>query len=115
MLTKKRNRHHRFECYLDLLLMAGMMAFLMIYFDIRYLFSDTVVTGGDTASWQGVADHLMRTLIPHGRFTGWDMGNFCGYPNFNFYFLPPFLLAVIPAILFDIPLSITLKCRSRNE
>ena len=92
-----------------MLLLLGMTAFLMIYFDVRYLFSDTVVTGGDTASWQGVADHLMKVLIPSGRLTGWDMGNFCGYPNFNFYFLPPFLLAVVPSTLFGIPLTIALK------
>lgn len=95
--------------YFDFAMLAGIVAFLMVYFDVRYLFYDTVVTGGDTASWQGVAEHLARVLIPAGRLTGWDMGNFAGYPNFNFYFLPPFLLGVIPSILFDIPLTITLK------
>jgi len=93
----------------DTVLLAGITAFLMIYFDIRYLFFDTVVTGGDTASWQAVAHHLVRELLPRGRLTGWDMGNFCGYPNFSFYFLPPFLLAALPAKLFGIPLTITLK------
>jgi len=101
--------NHRNEKLVDALLLTGIVAFLMVYFDIRYLFYDTVVTGGDTASWQGVAHHLARELLPRGRLTGWDMGNFCGYPNFSFYFLPPFLLAVLPAMLFGIPLTITLK------
>jgi hypothetical protein len=95
--------------FIDTLLLMSLVAFLMIYFDIRYLFYDTVVTGGDTASWHGIAHHLAHVLLPAGRLTGWDMGNFCGYPNFNFYFLPPFLLAVIPANLLGIPMTIALK------
>ncbi|MBW1698692.1 MAG: hypothetical protein JRK26_18055 [Deltaproteobacteria bacterium] len=97
------------ENVVDAVLLAGWITFLMVYFDIRYLFYDTVVTGGDTASWHAVADHLLRVLLPSGRLMGWDMGNFCGYPNFNFYFLPPFLLAVLPAKIFSIPLTIALK------
>jgi len=81
----------------------------MVYFDIRYLFYDTVVTGGDTASWYGVARHLAQDLLPNGRLTGWDMGNFCGHPAFRFYFLPPFLLAVLPHVVLGIPLTISLK------
>lgn len=82
---------------------------MMAFLDARYLFYDTVVTGGDSASWQGVADHLLRVLLPEGRLTGWDLGSFCGYPNFSFYFLPPFLLAALPSYLFGLPLTITLK------
>ncbi|MFC1515768.1 hypothetical protein ACFL7E_03315 [Thermodesulfobacteriota bacterium] len=102
-------KKHRLSIYIDAILLLTLTAFLMVYFDIRYLFYDTIVTGGDTASWYGVAHHLAEVLLPNGRLTGWDMGNFCGYPNFNFYFLPPFLLAVIPAKLFGLPLTITLK------
>ena len=93
----------------DLLLLSGIELFMMVYLDIRYLFLDTIVTGGDTASWHAMADHLMRILLPQGRLTGWDMGNFCGYPNFSFYFIPPFLLAVLSACLLPIPLTIALK------
>ncbi|HIJ57212.1 MAG TPA: hypothetical protein HPQ03_13980 [Deltaproteobacteria bacterium] len=100
---------HRFPLWIDLLLLLGLEAFLLIYFDARYMLYDTVVTGGDTASWHNIAHHLSKVLLPNFRLTGWDMGNFCGYPNFNFYFLPPFLLAVIPSNLFGIPLTISLK------
>ena len=93
----------------DLLLLAAMQVFMMVYLDIRYLFLDTIVTGGDTASWHAMADHLKRVILPEGRLTGWDMGNFCGYPNFTFYFLPPFLLAVLASCLSVIPLAIALK------
>ncbi|RZB29832.1 MAG: hypothetical protein SRB1_02112 [Desulfobacteraceae bacterium Eth-SRB1] len=93
----------------DLILLGMIILFMACFFDVRYLFYDTIVTGGDTASWYGVADHMLNVLLPNGRLSGWDMGNFCGYPNFNFYFIPPFLMAVLPSYLFNIPLTITLK------
>ncbi len=98
-----------YQIIVDLLILGSLLTFLAVYFDIRHLFSDTIVTGGDTASWYGVADHMLKVLLPNGRLTGWDMGNFCGYPNFHFYFIPPFLLAVLPSYLFGLPLTITLK------
>ncbi len=93
----------------DIVLLGFILLFLMVFFDVRYLFYDTIVTGGDTASWHGVANHMLRVLLPNGRLTGWDMGNFCGYPNFSFYFIPLFLLAVLPSYIFGIPLTIALK------
>jgi len=93
----------------DFLLLGFLLFFLATFLDIRHLFTDTIVTGGDMASWYGVAHHMLTVLLPEGRLTGWDMGNFSGYPNFSFYFIPPFLLAVLPSYLFDIPLTITLK------
>jgi tetratricopeptide repeat protein len=94
---------------LNVLILLALYGFMAVYFDLRYLVTNAVVTGGDTASWQGIAQHMMDVLLPAGRLSGWDMGNFAGYPNFNFYFIPPFLLAVLPAYLFDLPLIITLK------
>jgi len=93
----------------DAVLLTGILIFMMAYFDTSYLFYDTIVTGGDTASWYGMADHMLKVLLPNCRMTGWDMGNFCGYPNFTFYFIPPFLMAVLPSYLFGLPLAITLK------
>jgi hypothetical protein len=104
------SKRHYSNILFDLLLLSVIEIFMMVYLDVRYLFLDTIVTGGDTASWYGIADHLMRGLLPEGRLTGWDMGNFCGYPNFTFYFIPPFLLVAIASTLFAIPLTITLKC-----
>jgi hypothetical protein len=99
----------RSSLFFDLWLLAGIELFMMAFLDVRYLFYDTVVTGGDTASWQGIAHHLVTELLPNGRLMGWDMGNFSGYPNFNFYFIPPFLLAALPSYFFDVPLTISLK------
>lgn len=103
------NHNSKTENITDILLLGFLLTFLSVYFDIRLLFLDTVVTGGDTASWYAVAHHMLNVLLPQGRLTGWDMGNFCGYPNFSFYFIPPFLLAVLPGYFFGIPLTVTLK------
>ncbi len=101
-----RNHAHTIA---DIVLLCLLLLFLMTYLDVRYLFEDTTVTGGDTASWYGVAYHMLKDLLPDGRLTGWHMGNFCGYPSFSFYFIPPFLLAVLPSYVFGVPLTITLK------
>jgi hypothetical protein len=83
-------------------------------FDPRLLLLDSVLVGGDSSSWQGIAQHLLDVLLPAGRLTGWDLGNFCGYPNFTFYFIPPFLLAALPAYWFGLPLTVTLKCATMS-
>jgi hypothetical protein len=100
---------NRRETYIDILVLIVIEVFIMTYLDVRYLFYDTVATGGDMASWQGVAEHLRSVLLPAGRLTGWDMGNFCGYPNFSFYFIPPFLVAAFLNLVFQVPLTIALK------
>ncbi len=105
----KPDRHSWPVRYFDALLLFGLTGLLLAYFDLRYLLLDTTVTGGDTASWQGIAHHLAETLLPEGRLTGWDMGNFCGYPNFNFYFIPPFLVPVAVSKLLNLPLTVCLK------
>ncbi|MBF0451307.1 MAG: hypothetical protein HQK75_11435 [Candidatus Magnetomorum sp.] len=98
----------RLQTCIDLTLLSGLLLFISIFLDARLLLMDTIVTGGDTASWYQIAEHLQQTLLPNGRLSGWDMGNFCGYPNFNFYFIPPFLLAVLLSYV-GIPLTIALK------
>lgn len=89
-------------------------ATLATLFAPRLLLLDSVLVGGDSSSWQGIAQHLFEVLLPAGRLTGWDMGNFCGYPNFSFYFIPPFLLAALPAYWFGLPLTVTLKCATMS-
>ncbi|KPA17069.1 repeat-containing protein [Candidatus Magnetomorum sp. HK-1] len=103
---KKNNS--RIQTLVDVILLFSILIFIANFLDARLLFMDTIVTGGDTASWYQIAEHLQKTLIPNGRLSGWDMANFCGYPNFNFYFIPPFLIAVALSWL-GIPLTIALK------
>jgi len=103
-----KKKYSRNQTYVDLTLLSFILIFIAYLLDVRLLFLNTIVTGGDTSSWYQIAEHLQHTLIPNGRLTGWDMANFCGYPNFNFYFIPPFLTAVI-LTWFGIPLTIALK------
>lgn len=103
------NSDSKIENITDILILGFLLVFMAVLLDIRLLFTDTIATGGDMASWYGVAHHMRDVLLPNGRLMGWDMGNFAGYPNFNFYFIPPFLIAVLPSVLFDIPLTIALK------
>jgi hypothetical protein len=75
--------------------------------DISLLFSDTIVTGGDSASWLQTVHHLKDTLIPGGRLFGYSLSNFFGFEELQFYFIPPFLMAV--ALSLFMPATIALK------
>jgi len=103
------NQHlTKIQILFDCLLLSVIIIFIGLFIDFRLIFWDTIITGGDSASWYQVAVHLKETLIPHARLYGWDMANFCGYPSFNFYFIPPFLLAVLISYT-GLPLTIGLK------
>jgi len=93
---------------LDVCTLLMIILFIASFLDVRLVFWDTMLSGGDSISWYQVANHLKEQLIPNVRLYGWDMANFCGYPNFNFYFIPPFLLAVFISYL-GFPLTSGLK------
>lgn len=82
-------------------------AFLLSYFEPRYLLSPTTITGGDTASHYATAVYLKEILLPKGRVMGWHMGNYAGFPLFYHYFPLPFLLAAVPA--YALPIQVTFK------
>jgi hypothetical protein len=93
-----------------ILILIGYVAisiFWTIRLDIHLLFQDTVLTGGDSCSWQQIADSLTNTLIPAGRLFGWSHSNFFGYEVLQHYFVPPFLLASLLSIV--MPLTVALK------
>ncbi|MCX7634209.1 MAG: 6-pyruvoyl-tetrahydropterin synthase-related protein [Syntrophales bacterium] len=92
---------------IDVLVLTGIIAFLLLYFEPRYLLSSTTITGGDTASHYATAVYLKETLLPKGRVMGWHMGNYAGFPLFYHYFPLPFLLAALSAYL--VPLPVTFK------
>jgi len=102
------NNHRKIQIYVDISILVAIILFMSCFLNIRLVFLDTIVTGGDSASWYQVAVHLKETLIPNARLFGWDMANFGGYPNFNFYFIPPFLIAVLLSYT-GMPLTICLK------
>ena len=82
-------------------------AVLLTRFDLRLLFSDTILTGGDSASWYQVLSTLKKDFLPHGRLFGFSQGNFFGYLEGQHYFILPFLSAAL--LGFVLPLTIALK------
>lgn len=91
----------------DFWVLLAIIGFLFTYFQPQYIFSKTITTGGDTASHYYTAQYLMEHLLPQGRVSGWDPGNFAGEPILIFYFPLPF---VIMALLgYIIPLEIAFK------
>jgi len=92
---------------------AAGLALILVYavlftrFDLRLLFSDTILTGGDSASWYQVLSTLKRDFLPHGRLFGYSQSNFFGYLEGQHYFILPFLSAAMLGFAF--PLTVALK------
>lgn len=82
-------------------------AFLLSRFDLKLLFSDTVLTGGDSASWYQVLSTLKNDFLPRGRLFGFSQSNFFGYLEGQHYFILPFFSAAL--LGFFAPLTVALK------
>jgi hypothetical protein len=82
-------------------------AVLLTRFDLRLLFSDRILTGGDSASWYQVLSTLKNDFLPHGRVFGFSQSNFFGYLEGQHYFVLPFLSAALLGTFF--PLTVALK------
>jgi hypothetical protein len=93
--------------------MLGVVTLILIYyvmlsrFDLTLAFSDTILTGGDSASWFQVLKTLKEEYLPRGRVFGYSLSNFFGYLEGQHYFIIPFLFAAI--LGFFMPLTIALK------
>ncbi|MEE9437293.1 MAG: 6-pyruvoyl-tetrahydropterin synthase-related protein, partial [Candidatus Adiutricales bacterium] len=96
---------------LNHLAQAGL--FLLVYFFLfsflkpGLIFSDTLTTGGDTASHYFSAVYLKDHILPQGRIMGWQPGNYAGFPLFQFYFPMPFFIMVLLSLV--IPLTVSFK------
>ncbi len=82
-------------------------AVLLSRFDLKLLFTDTILTGGDTASWYQVLHTLKTDFLPHGRLFGFSQSNFFGYLEGQHYFVLPFLSAAL--LGYFMPLTVALK------
>jgi len=82
-------------------------AVMLTRFDLALLFSDTILTGGDSASWYQVAKTLKEEFLPHGRLFGFSQANFFGYLEGQHYFILPFFVTAMVGYL--MPLTIALK------
>lgn len=80
---------------------------MAIRLNLSLLFTNTILTGGDSASWLQPMLHMRDVLIPHGRLFGWTQANFFGYNEFQFYFIPPFFVGVL--LSYILPATVALK------
>jgi len=92
---------------LDIIVLAAVEFFIFSQFDLPSLFSTTITTGGDTASHYYTLEYLRHTLLPAGRISGWNMGNYAGFPILQFYFPLPFLLMSLLGLV--MPLQVAFK------
>jgi hypothetical protein len=87
--------------------MAVLYAIFLSRFDLRLLFTDTILTGGDSASWLQPLERLKNDYLPHLRLFGYSQSNFFGYLEGQHYFILPFLSAALLGYL--MPLTVALK------
>jgi len=97
----------KIESTVNLVVMLGIFWFLLNFFTPDLLFSETITTGGDTASHYYTAEYLKDYLLPKGKTAGWCPGNYAGFPMLQFYFPLPFLLMVF--LSYIIPLEVAFK------
>ena len=76
----------------NLAALIAVEAFIFSQVGSSHLFTETITTGGDTASHYYTVDYLRHVLLPEGRISSWTPGNYAGFPIMQFYFPLPFLL-----------------------
>ena len=89
------------------LVLAAVYVALLSRFDLRLLFTDTILTGGDSASWYQPLEKLKNEFLPRLSVSGYSLSNFFGYLEGTQYFPLPFLGAALAGFL--MPLTVALK------
>lgn len=87
--------------------LATVYAVLLSRFDLQLLFTDTILTGGDSASWYQPLRKLKEEFLPRFMVSGYSQSNFFGYLEGAQYFPLPFLAAALAG--FIMPLTVALK------
>ncbi|RLG11443.1 hypothetical protein DRN69_07735 [Candidatus Pacearchaeota archaeon] len=91
----------------DLMILFSIIGFLFTYFKPSLLFSDTLISAGDTVGHFYGTYYMNQYLIPHLKLIGWSRDWFLGYPAFQFYF--PLVFFITGLLGYLIPLSISFK------
>ncbi|MFH8092645.1 MAG: hypothetical protein QXM38_01735 [Candidatus Aenigmatarchaeota archaeon] len=92
---------------MDFIVMAAIILFLFSYFKPSLLFSNTVISAGDTVGHYYGTYYMNKYLIPKFKLIGWSQDWFLGYPAFQFYFPLVFFLTGLFGYL--IPINISFK------
>lgn len=97
----------RLQLALDVALLLGIMAVLLVFFPPKLLLSVTTTTGGDTGAHIYTPWYLRNNLLPRGQISGWSPGWYGGFPMLYFYFP---LIALFQALLsYLIPFGVAFK------
>jgi hypothetical protein len=109
MMSRVNNHIHKIPpTFLPVSLgLAVIYATMLSRFDISLLFSDTILTGGDSASWLQPLVALRDEFLPRLRYFGYSHSNFYGYLEGQHYFPLPFLVAAF--LSYAMPVTVALK------
>jgi hypothetical protein len=107
LLVGAHRRKNFWDDAFPFFILALVYVVLLSRFDLKLLFTDTILTGGDTASWFQVLHTLKTDFLPHGRLFGFSQSNFFGYLEGQHYFVLPFLFAAFLGYI--VPLTVALK------
>ncbi len=98
---------YRVPLLFDLLVILMIQGFILSCVSPQFLITDTITTGGDTASHYYTLHYLQNELLPDGKIGGWTPGNLAGFPILQFYFPLPFLFMSFLDIF--LPLTVAFK------
>lgn len=79
----------------DLIAIIIIFSFLLNHFKPQLIFSETMVSGGDTGSHNYLFYYMRTHLLPDLKLTGWSPDWYLGIPAFQFYFPLPYALGAI--------------------
>jgi len=79
--------------WVDSIILLLIYLFLLALVPMEPLFSQSTITGGDTASHFQTAAYLHDVLLPQGKIIAWESGGYGGYPLFLMYFPLLYLVA----------------------
>jgi uncharacterized membrane protein len=95
------------ETILEVTILLIIYLFLLSFFDLKLILSNTTTSGGDTPSHHYIAFYLKNYLLPKFKIYGWSPDWYAGFPILTFYFPLPYLLIVFLSYL--LPFTISFK------
>ena len=95
------------ERIFDLVLVLAVIFITVWELHPSLIFSNTLITGGDTGSHLAAPAYLRTTGNPFD-FTPWDPGWFDGFPLYTYYFVLPDVIATFASYIIGFAVAIKL-------
>ena len=93
---------------LELFTLLVVEIFIIYRLSPEYLLTNTITTGGDTASHYYTLQYLRDVLLPAGQVSGWTPGNYAGFPILQFYFPLDFLFMTLLSSIISLQVAFKL-------